>query len=224
MKTYTLGYHDLNFIIADIPESDLRKLLLEAKRDLLESAPQGIVPGSITLSLNREYLDALVDFLSGIFMRTGLQADYEPNQLGMYVESLIDIFNPYRDEIEFDTYIPAPLLTCPICGKDLGDRQGYDGPCGLMVWRQGEASPIDQPIDDDGRLDQESLARVRLPESFRIFTNCCSQRFAVEALCRTKDSVWCSAHVVTAATAKQHKLERRADFRARLKWLRGGAA
>ena len=126
----------------------------------------------------------------------------------------------------FDEYIPDPPLNCPACGKELEGWQGIDGPCALMVWRQGVAAPVKQQIaDEDVRLTAEDLDHFRLPEQFLIYTNCCGGDrglgFFVEAECRTNQEIWMQADLITAETAKQHKNERRADFRKRLKWLKG---
>ena len=97
-----------------------------------------------------------------------------------------------------------------------------DGPNGLMVWRQGVAAPIDQSIpDEDVRLEPEQLARFRLPEQFTIYTRCCSGRFWVEALCYASGETWSRTELGTADTARQETWERRGDFKARLRWLRG---
>jgi hypothetical protein len=124
----------------------------------------------------------------------------------------------------FDTFVPDPLLHCPVCQSALTDWQSHDGPCGLMVWRQGFASPIDQLIDGDARLPPDELVRLRLPDTFRITTRCCSPRFWVEAICRSASGVWSTCEVVTVQNARQHKDERREDFGARLRWLRGDSA
>ena len=120
----------------------------------------------------------------------------------------------------FDTYIPDPPLHCPACGAELVDWQGKEGPSALMVWRQHVAEPIDQPIDPDARLDDEDLARFRLPETFDIYTWCCA-RFSIEAICQAPDGIWSHTELITAETAKQHKNERRGEFKARMRWLRG---
>src|SRR6185503_3776041 len=119
----------------------------------------------------------------------------------------------------FDYYQPQSVLACPVCGKPLGEWQGKDGPCGLFVWRQGVAAPIDQIVSDDARLESEALARVRLPTSFSIYAYCCSDRYAVEARCSAPGNVWSDIELVTAANATQRKEEARAAFKARLEWL-----
>ena len=123
----------------------------------------------------------------------------------------------------YDDYIPDPPLNCPVCGSPLEGWQGYDGPNGLMVWRQGVPAPIDQPIDEDAKLDPEELARSRLPKEFTIHAPCCGKRFFVEAKCTAPNGTWSTTEVVTAETAKQRKDERRADFQERLRWLSGRA-
>lgn len=80
-----------------------------------------------------------------------------------------------------DHYIPDPALSCPVCGRELHDWTGTDGPCGLMVWKQGVASPIDQPIDDDARFGESEFSSFRLPDNFVIRAACCDPRFLAEA-------------------------------------------
>jgi hypothetical protein len=91
----------------------------------------------------------------------------------------------------------------------------------MFVWRQGTAAPIEQRVSDDIRWGEEELARFRLPPSFVIRTRCCDGRFAVEAECKTSDGTWLETTVVTAMNARQRKEERKADFKARVRWLAG---
>ena len=119
----------------------------------------------------------------------------------------------------FDYYRPQPLVACPVCGEVPAEWQGHDGPCGLFVWEQGVAAPIDQVVSTDARLEPSALAAMRLPRTFTIRARCCSSRFSIEAQCIAPHGVWVETSVVTAANATQHKQETRADFTARLKWL-----
>ena len=48
----------------------------------------------------------------------------------------------------FDWYVPDPPLKCPVCGTLLERWQGKDGPCALLVWKQGEAVPVAMRADD----------------------------------------------------------------------------
>lgn len=89
----------------------------------------------------------------------------------------------------------------------------------MLVWRQGCTAPIDQRVSDDIRWGEEELVRFRLPLSFVIRTRCCGGRFAVEAECKTSDGKWLETAVLTAMSARQGKMERKADFKARLQWL-----
>ena len=122
----------------------------------------------------------------------------------------------------FDHYIPDPPLRCPVCGSSPDDWQGKDGPNALMVWRQGIVAPVDQAIEDEEvRLEPHRLAEFRLPKIFLIYEYCCGGRYPLEANCRTTDGVWSSIELVTADRAVQYKEERRADFKARIRWLSG---
>ena len=91
----------------------------------------------------------------------------------------------------------------------------------MFVWRQGSVAPIEQRVSDDVRWGKEELSRFRLPPSFVIRARCCSERFTVEAECKTHDGKWSEATVVTAKNARQHKAEPEADFKDRVRWLAG---
>lgn len=121
----------------------------------------------------------------------------------------------------FDHYEPFPALSCPVCGQPLSDWQGKDGPCALLVWRQGCASPVDQAVPDESRADPDVLRALRLPVDFEIYTQCCGGRFFVTAQCQAPDGVWSRTKLETAANARQRHQERRGDFRKRLQWLEG---
>lgn len=118
----------------------------------------------------------------------------------------------------FDYYTPDPPLHCPACNAPLAEWRGTDGPCALYVWQQGQAAPVEQR----GKADA-ALADARLPVAFRIHTSCCSSRFLVEAIGRAPGGTWSSTEVITADMAQRGKDERMEDFKARLRWLQGGA-
>lgn len=90
----------------------------------------------------------------------------------------------------YDHYGPEPPLRCPRCGALLQGFQGKDGPCKSVVWKQGEAAPVDQRVDDDWRLPADQLRAFRLPPSFEIYGLCpvCPNGVDVTGLC--EDSVW----------------------------------
>jgi hypothetical protein len=88
----------------------------------------------------------------------------------------------------FDYYVPVPELFCPLCGSTLFGWQGKDGPCGLYVWRQGTASPIEQAASDDCRLPAERIAECRLPEQLDIYPFCGYR--LVTAECLLHGDVW----------------------------------
>lgn len=119
----------------------------------------------------------------------------------------------------FDWYEPQPALACPVCGQPLHEWQGYDGPCGLLVWRQGLAAAIAQRVDGEVRWSDDERQRRRLPAAFCISSVDCGCPFPVEAIGRTEQGLWTRTELVTAATAHQRPQERRATFQARLRWL-----
>jgi hypothetical protein len=80
----------------------------------------------------------------------------------------------------YDTYEPQPPLDCPICGAPSLGWQGKDGPCGLFLWRQGHRHPIDQPIDQDARIERDRYRQFTLPRrlhwSVGASTSICTKR------------------------------------------------
>jgi len=119
----------------------------------------------------------------------------------------------------FDSFEPVPELACSVCGARLTGWQGKDGPCALLRWRQGVASPVDQDLSDEDRGDRAVIDSLRLPREFEIYTPCCGGRFFVTAHCKAPEGVWSTTVLETAANARQRREERRAEFKSRLAWL-----
>ncbi len=120
----------------------------------------------------------------------------------------------------FDTYKPAQVKECPVCGGPLIQWQGKDGPCALFVWEEGFASPTTQEADDMN-ISEEERNRVRLPASFEIYSHDCDCQYTVEAICEAINGTWVSTKIINSSIAKQKKEERKEDFKKRLKWLEG---
>ena len=79
----------------------------------------------------------------------------------------------------FDGYIPDAPMHCPKCGKPLREWQGKDGPCSLLVWRQGRTQPVGF-TPDAGVIDsfpKGHRSRERLPERFKIHTSDCGKHW-----------------------------------------------
>jgi hypothetical protein len=94
----------------------------------------------------------------------------------------------------FDWYEPVPPLSCPRCTAPLDGWQGKDGDCGLWLWRQGHADPVDQRVDPERR---SSGSAVRLPVRFDIYTTC-SHGHHVEALGEAPEGTWKRTTLITA--------------------------
>src|SRR5262245_16638959 len=95
----------------------------------------------------------------------------------------------------FDWYHPADQLECPICHSPLREWQGKDGACALFVWKQGDAIPIEQAVDDEIGALPEVVQSTRLPASFQIYSHDCSMH-RVTAQCQTASGVWTATRIV----------------------------
>ena len=116
----------------------------------------------------------------------------------------------------FDWYEPTPAVLCPVCGQTLEGWQGKDSENGLFLWRQGHASPVDQLVDDDCRIDLTIRETLRLPQSFTIYTDGCACQRRIEAMCTCVGNVWSRTELVTAENARIVETESPHQFRARV--------
>ena len=88
----------------------------------------------------------------------------------------------------FDWYVPSPAIPCTKCGKVL-EWQGGDGPCALMVFRQGTRGAVEQRVSDECRsLSADDLGKTQLSPEFRICSWCFDYRFSAD--CQATDGVW----------------------------------
>ena len=89
----------------------------------------------------------------------------------------------------FDYYQPDPPLKCSRCCASLDEWQGKEAQCGLFLWKQGKAAPIDQCVDSEVKLSEVELSEKRLPEKFSIYSyDCdCGQMLAD---CTSQNGLW----------------------------------
>lgn len=72
------------------------KLILEHCSSLCLDKKMTRENNTIVLTLDTSEQTCIVDKLLDLFVSIGLEKNYEPNKIGLQIESLIDIFNPYR--------------------------------------------------------------------------------------------------------------------------------
>ncbi len=110
----------------------------------------------------------------------------------------------------FDVYVPDPPVACIWCGGPVREWQGKDGPCGLYVWAQGRASPVDERGDPEYLIPPESLARQRLPDEFR-FYGWCEGGHCTWVIGRTDQAgVWVECDLSMSLEAVEVERDRRA--------------
>lgn len=90
----------------------------------------------------------------------------------------------------FDTYIPAHDLRCPACQAQLNSWQGKDGPCALLVWKEGRTNPVQQDADDKNSGSAAQLSESRLPSHFLIYSHDCPRHQPIEALGASSNGTW----------------------------------
>ena len=97
----------------------------------------------------------------------------------------------------FDTYRPACRKACPVCGAQLENWQGKDGPCALFVWAEGSRNPVDQEIEDETvRWPADDIGRFRLPDEFTIYSYDCPTHQPIEAECSCVEGIWSKTQVL----------------------------
>lgn len=90
----------------------------------------------------------------------------------------------------FDWYRPKGIQRCPRCDVELKHWQSKDGPCGLLVWEQGQLAPVDQAVDEECRLEDDQLFEFRLPEQFEIYSYDCDKHGPAFAKCDCENGMW----------------------------------
>ena len=127
----------------------------------------------------------------------------------------------------FDTYRPIPALCCPACQQPLSGWQGKDGPCLMLVWKQGHASPVSHEVTEESRLPPEVLAQQRLPDEFHFYTDGCRCVRIVLARGRCVGEIWSESEPITPANARPGPMQSDREFRAYVRdlerWLGAGA-
>lgn len=115
----------------------------------------------------------------------------------------------------FDHYRPKPALQCPVCGVFGEGWQGKGGPCGLFVWEQGQAAPVDQLVDEECQISAEARAKFRLPTRFEIYTDCRCPT-SLDAVGFTEHGVWMRTELLSPTNALAYPHESEREFRKRL--------
>ena len=107
-----------------------------------------------------------------------------------------------------DFYSPLPAIRCPDCGALLHRWQGSDATCELFLWVQGQATPVDQLVEDAEQISLEARAERRLPARFGMHTTCeiCSHR--AQATGYAVDGVWTESVLSQQAWAEAQVAEK----------------
>ena len=88
----------------------------------------------------------------------------------------------------YDIFIPSEPIKIPERDIVINELQGKDGPNGLLVWKQGIATPIDQRVDEENRIKSEKRETFRLPDEFTIYDIVEGEFFGFK--CKCIDGVW----------------------------------
>lgn len=115
----------------------------------------------------------------------------------------------------FDWYEPSGEFCCATCGKWLDEWQGTGAACGMFVWRQGEAAPVSQQVDNEVAIDPTDREKLRIPDGSVIYSFC-EDHHQSWSTCIVWEGTW----VRTTGPARHRppsKSETRAERRARLR-------
>jgi hypothetical protein len=96
----------------------------------------------------------------------------------------------------FDYYEPIPAITCPTCGEPLSGWQGKEGPCALLIWRQGQTLPIENPGNEVGPGRARLLETWRLPRTFTLYTFCGCEQWVTARGATNESGAWTSCDIV----------------------------
>jgi hypothetical protein len=97
----------------------------------------------------------------------------------------------------YDSYIPDPPLSCPVCGQKLERWQGKEAACLLLTWKQGEQFPIKHDLGDWVENDKEFLESQTLPPLFEFYTNGCKCDRWITAYGFCENGIWLRSEIVT---------------------------
>ncbi len=96
MKHLKVAKPDLDFLMQQVPRSDILENLAIAKDSGFILTKGKYNTHAYSLSLSPEQIEFIHDRLFDIFLERGLEPDSEPNSFGIWIESLLDVFNPYE--------------------------------------------------------------------------------------------------------------------------------
>ena len=95
----------------------------------------------------------------------------------------------------FDYYQPSEKIFCPDCKIELGDWQGKDSICALLLWKQGQCFPESTLHDEEIEMPEEVRRTWRLPEKFTFYSYDC-EKHCVWVEGKTENEVWVANRVV----------------------------
>jgi len=96
----------------------------------------------------------------------------------------------------FDTFEPSPEVACSWCGGRLVTCQGKEGPNSLLIWRQHDRYPRQDPtVAAESLLDNARLESFVLPQEFH-FLGFCEKDETTQLVGHCTDGVWDRTEVV----------------------------
>jgi hypothetical protein len=96
LLNYNLQKDTIDFLLENIKDLDLKAIFLNSKSRGEYQAKGQYSTDTYQVLLDQFQLEALTDELTDLLVKTGLNENDEPTSIGLYIESLINIFNPYQ--------------------------------------------------------------------------------------------------------------------------------
>ncbi len=94
-KEIKLSIGDLEFLIQNLNHSIIRDILLKEKINR-QSSDGKYKSRKYSIYFLRRQLEEIANFLTDLFVKKGQLFNSEPNSLGLYIDDLIGMFNPWQ--------------------------------------------------------------------------------------------------------------------------------
>jgi hypothetical protein len=95
-----------------------------------------------------------------------------------------------------DFFLPDPEIVCPLCGQPIREWDGFGGPGAFLVYRQGQADPVERRLES-----QVDAGAVHLVDGTITLFGSCKAQHSTMAEAVVEGGVWTTFAVVDVEAA-----------------------